>query len=98
MKWITEPYTVQEDTVMKGVEPQQSAFTGEIICDTVFWNQVSNDIEWYTLMCKMKGLVMIRLKQILTTGVTMKMINDNNMLQNKMQQETGNTPRSDEDR
>ena len=26
VKWITELYTIQEDTVMMGVEPQQSAF------------------------------------------------------------------------
>ena len=36
VKWITEPYIVQENTVMKGVDPQQSAFDGEIICDAVF--------------------------------------------------------------
>ena len=36
VKWITEPYTVQEDIIMKGVEPQQTPFAGEIICDTLF--------------------------------------------------------------
>ena len=28
VKWITEPYTVQENTVMKEIEPQQSIFAG----------------------------------------------------------------------
>ena len=36
VKWIREPYAVQEDTVMEGVEPHQSTFAGEIICDAVF--------------------------------------------------------------
>ena len=26
IKWITEPYTIQEDILMKGVEPPQTAF------------------------------------------------------------------------
>ena len=38
VKWITEPYTIQEDILMKGVEPPQTAFAGEIICDALFWN------------------------------------------------------------
>ena len=36
MKWITEPYTVQENIIMKGVDPQQTSFAGEIICDVLF--------------------------------------------------------------
>ena len=42
VKWIMEPYTVQKDMVMKGVELHQSTFAGEIICDIVFWNPVPN--------------------------------------------------------
>ena len=65
VKWITEPYTVQADTIMIGAEPQQSDFAREIICDVVFRNPVPNAIDWYTPMCKSEGLVMTRLKQIL---------------------------------
>ena len=83
VKWITEPYTVQEDTVMMGMKSQQSPFVGEIICGVVFRNLVPNAIDWYTPMSKREGLVMIRLKHVLITGVTMKMISDNNMLPNK---------------
>ena len=83
VKWMTEPYTVEEDTVMKGVERQQSTLAGEIICDAVFWNPLSNVINWYTPMSKREGLVMIRLMQVLITGMTMKMISDKNMLPNK---------------
>ena len=68
---------------MMGVDPQQSTFSVEIICDAVFWNPGTNAIDWYTPMCKSEGLVMIRLKQVLITGVTMKMISENNMLPNK---------------
>ena len=70
VKWITELCTVQENTVMKGVESQQSAFAGEIICDAVVWNPVPNAIDWYAPMSKREGMVMIRLKQVLVTGVT----------------------------
>ena len=83
VKWITEPYTVQEDTVMMRVEPQQSPFVGEKMCDAVFWNPVPNAIDWHIPISKREGLVMIRLKYVLITGVTMRMISDNNMLPNK---------------
>ena len=74
---------MQEDTIMMGMEPQRSAFAREIMCDAVFWNLVPNAIDWYTTMCKSERLVMIRLKEVLITGVTMKMIRENNMLPNK---------------
>ena len=83
MKWITERYTVQEDIIMKGVEPQQTAFAGEIICDAQFCNPVLGAVDWYTPMRKWEGLVMIRLKQVLMTGVTMMKIAENNMLSSK---------------
>ena len=83
MKWITEPYTDQEDIIMKGVEPQQTAFAGEIICDTLFWNPVPGAVDWYTPMNKREELVMIRVKQVLMTGVMMMKITENNMLPSK---------------
>ena len=46
---------------MKGVEPQHTTFAGEIICDAMFWNPVPNATDWYTLMTKKEGFVMIRL-------------------------------------
>ena len=52
VKWITEPYTVQEDIIMKAVEPQQTAFAGEIICDALFWNSAPGTVDWYRLMTK----------------------------------------------
>ena len=61
VKWITEPYIVQEDTIMKGVEPQQTTFAGEIICDALFLNPVPGAVDRYTPMKKREGLVMIRL-------------------------------------
>ena len=68
---------------MKGVEPQQSAFAGEIIYNAVFWNPVPNALDWYTSMSKREGLAMIRLKQVLITCVTTVEISENNMLPNK---------------
>ena len=83
VKWITEPYTVHENTVMKGVEPQHTTFSREIICDAMFWNPVPNVTDWYTPISKEEGLVMIRLKDMLITGVTMKKISDKNMILNE---------------
>ena len=83
VKWITKPYTVQEDIIMKGVEPQQTAFAGEIICDVLFWNPVPWAVDWYTPMRKREGMVIIRLKQVLMTGVTMMKISEENMLPSK---------------
>ena len=45
VKWITEPYTVQEDITMKRVEPQQTTFSGEIICNALFWNPVLGSVD-----------------------------------------------------
>ena len=78
--WITEPYTVQYDIIMKGVESQQTAFAGEIICDALFWNPVPGAVNWYTPMKKWEGMVMIRLKQGLMTCVTTMKITEENML------------------
>ena len=100
VKWITEPCTVQENTVMKGVEPQQSAFAGEIMCDTVFWNPVPNATALYTPMSKREELVMIRLKQVLITGVTMTEISEKNILPsncNKKQATNQGAMKIDED-
>ena len=62
VKLITEPYTVQEGIIMKGVEPQHTAFAGERICDVLFWDPVPGAVDWYTPMKKRDGLVMIKLK------------------------------------
>ena len=83
MKRITEPYTVQEDTIMKGVEPQHTAFAGEIICDALFWNLVPGAVDWCTPMNKREVLVMIRLKQVLIIGVTMIKVTEDNILPSK---------------
>ena len=42
VEWLSESYTVQDNTVIKGVDPQQTSFTGEIINGVVFWYPVSN--------------------------------------------------------
>ena len=83
VKWITESYTVQEDLIMKRVEPQQTAFAREIICDALFWNSVPRAVDWYTLMRKREKMAIIRLKQVLMTGVTMMKISEENMLPSK---------------
>ena len=68
---------------MKGVESKQTPFAGEIICGALFWNPVPGVVDWYTPMEKREGLVMIRLKQVLMTGVTIMKITEDNMLPNK---------------
>lgn len=50
--WVSKPYTVQENIILKGVEPPETDFTVELICDAVFWIRVRNAIDWYTLMDK----------------------------------------------
>ena len=83
VKLITEPYTVEENTVMMKVEQHHIIFVGEIKSDAVFWNPAPMAAYRYTPMSKKEGIVMTRLKEVLITGVTMKMIRDKNMLPNK---------------
>ena len=45
VKWITEPYTVHENTAIKEVESQHTTFSGEIIYDAVFWNLIPNAVD-----------------------------------------------------
>ena len=40
-------------------------------------------MDWYTPMSKNEGLVMIRLKQVFKTSVTMKKISDKNIIPNE---------------
>ena len=98
IKWITEPYIVQDDPVMKGMEPQQTASDGEIIRDAVFWNPVPKVTYQCTPMTKQESFVMIRLKQVLITGVQMKKDRRNEYATKCIQQEMGNRPRINEDR
>ena len=65
---------------MKGVDPPQTSFAGEIICDTVFWNIVPNTTDWHTPMIKKTNFVMIRLKQVLITDLVMNKIDETNTL------------------
>ena len=46
---------------MNGVDPPQNTFAREIICDDVFWNPVSNTMDWFTPMTKKDVFIMIRL-------------------------------------
>ena len=57
VKQTTEPYPVQEYKVTKGVDPQQTDFFGDIIRDAVFWNQVPNTTNWYTIISKRRGFI-----------------------------------------
>ena len=50
---------------MKGVEPSQTEFSRDLICDAVFWKPVPNDIDWYTSMDKENCYVMIIVEQVL---------------------------------
>ena len=68
VKWLSEWYAIQENTIVKGVEPQSTNFVGKLICNAVFWNPVLNTIDWYTPMDKVNDFIMTRLKQVLQTG------------------------------
>ena len=50
---------MQKSAIRKGVKLQQTAFTGEIISDAVFWNPLPNEIYWYTPSNKREELVVI---------------------------------------
>ena len=58
-------------------------------------------VDWYTPMRKREGMVMVRLKQVLMTGVTMMKISEENMLHNKCNKKEatnqGTTKIDDED-
>ena len=69
-----------EEYSNKGNISAQYYFSGEIICDTVFWNPAPNATDWYTPMIKKDGFVMIRLMQASITGLKMKMIDKTNTL------------------
>ena len=48
----------------------------------MFLNPVPNTTDWYTPMTKREGFVVIRLNQVLITGVKMRIIGETNMLEN----------------
>ena len=65
VKQLSGSYIVQKNTTMKGVEPSQTEFSRDLICDAVFWKPVPNDIDWYTSMDKENCYVMIIVEQVL---------------------------------
>ena len=67
---------------MKGIDPPHTTFAEEIICDAVFWNPVPNATDWYILMIK-KWFIMIRLNQVLITGLKINRIDEMNICNRK---------------
>ena len=52
LNWSSIFYTCQEDIVMKGYNPLEYAYAGEMVCQERFWNPVGKANYWYTPMSK----------------------------------------------
>ena len=62
VEWMSESYTVHKNAVINRVDPTHTAFPGEIIYYTMFWNPALNATDWYISIIKKFGFVIIRLK------------------------------------
>ena len=79
VQWTSESYTLQEDKEERGYIQLVIVYAGEIVCDTLFFNPVSNAKYWLTSMNnKRDGDTTVRLKQVLLPNITMMKIYHNN--------------------
>ena len=65
---------------MENYSPITTAYTGKIVCDTVFLNPVHNAKYWYTPMITGNGDVTVKLKQVLLPNITIMKIDKINTL------------------
>ena len=65
---------------MKGYEPPINTYTDEIMCDVIFLNQIPTATYWCTPIVKRDGDVILRLKQILLSNITMIKIDKTNLI------------------
>ena len=75
-----EPMHSSKTHNYKGIRSTSDYYSWKMICDAVFWNPVPNTIDWYSSMNKEDSYVMIRLKQVLQSGLKIIRINKNNKL------------------
>jgi len=80
VEWSSNVYTVQDDIVIKGFNPPDYAYTGEIVCETRFWNPASKAKCWYTPIPEGEGDTTLRMKQVLMVNIKLVDISDNNKL------------------
>ena len=73
VKRLTEPYKLQENTIMKGIYQPLTDFVEEIIFDAVFWNPVPKMHRLVYAYLKILWFLLIRLKQVLQIRLTMMM-------------------------
>ena len=80
VEWILNVYTAQDDIGMKGHNPPEYAYAGEMVCEAMFWNPVSKAKYWYTPIPEVEGDTTLRMKQILLAYIKLVEISDNNQL------------------
>ena len=73
VKWLSEPYTLQTDTVgMQGMIP-----VGTIVADTLYFNRVQHTPHWYTP----SGVTtVVEVKYVMWTGSQLQPISTANAL------------------
>ena len=64
---------------MKGYNPPEYAYTGEMVCEARFWNPASKEKYWYKPTPKGEGDTTLR-KQVLMVDINLVKISDNNKL------------------
>ena len=79
-EWISNVYTAQYGIVMKGYNPPEYAYTGEIVYEARFWYPASKAKYWYTLMPEGKGDTALTMKKFSMVNFTLVDILDYNKL------------------
>ena len=74
VQWTSEPYIPQKYKEMKGYISIVIAYTGDIVCDAVFFNPIPNAKYWLTPMNKGDRDIIVRLKLFLLPKIIMMKI------------------------
>ena len=80
VSWQSEPYTLQEYTMLTDFNPPIQLSAGKFVADAVYYNQVPFAWQWYTLLdLKTK----VQMKQVVVPDLILHPISEENKLPSK---------------
>lgn len=79
VRWIGEPYNIEQDTELTDFDPPMILQSGELVCDAIYFNTVPRANHWYT---PSTNRTKVRLQQVLLADATLEVESQTNPLPN----------------
>ena len=80
VEWSSNVYIARDDIVMKGCNPPEYSYAGEIVCEAKFQNLVSKTKYWHIPIPEGESDTKSRMKKSLMADIKLVDISDDNKL------------------